>query len=399
MTTFAEALRIIRERSVESDRTAEVEITAATGYVLAEDVVSDIDMPRFDRAMMDGFALRRTDARDRASFRIAETIAAGDAPGSILGEGECVRIMTGAPVPSAADTVVPVEETEDDGDRVRFNQAPSMGAHISPQGEDIRAGEISLRRGSLLGVQEIGILAAVGRRSARVFAPPSVAYTTTGDELVEPGGKLGPGQIRNSNAYTLHSQINEARALPHHIGVARDDEGDLREKINEGLGHDMLLLSGGVSMGRFDLVPSILAECGVQIHLRRILVKPGYPTLFGVRRNTLVYGLAGNPIAALFGFEMYVRPAIRAFMHHPRPEAARYRGELTEPIAKKTGRAGMVPCVSEWVDGRFIVTPVRTHGSADIFGIAGADSIALLPAEKEDPEKGEIVDFCRMGER
>jgi molybdopterin molybdotransferase len=399
MTAFTEALRIARESAVRGEKTAEVDITAATGYVLAETVFSDIDMPPFDRAMMDGFAVRRPDVACEGSLRIAGSIAAGDPPGPPFREGECVRIMTGAPLPRGADTVIPLESVEEADGRVRFPLLPLAGAHVSPKGEDVRAGDLVLRAGSLLGPQEIGILAAVGRPSVRIYAPPSVAYVATGDELVEPGEKPGPGQIRNSNAYTLHVQIIEARGIAYNLGVVRDRESDLKKKIEEGLRHDMLLLSGGVSKGRHDLVPALLAACGVQIRFRGVDVKPGYPTLFGARGRTLVCGLAGNPIAALFGFELYVRPAIRAFFRHPRPEAVRHRGELTEGIGKKTGRAALVPCLTEWAGGRILVTPVRTHGSADIFAVAGADSIAILPSETDKIARGEEVEFFRMGER
>ncbi|MFH1278906.1 MAG: gephyrin-like molybdotransferase Glp [Candidatus Eisenbacteria bacterium] len=397
MTTFDEAIRIIGEKSVEGDRTAEIEITAATGYVLAEEVVSDIDMPRFDRAMMDGFAIRRSDSPVRSFHRIVGTISAGDSLSVPLAEGECARIMTGAPLPEAADTVVPQEESEEEGEWVRFMRLPPRGAHISPMGEDVRAGDVVLRRGTLLGPPGIGILAAAGRQTARVFAPPAVAFAATGEELVEPGEVLGPGRIWNSNAYMLQSQIAEARALPHYLGIARDREDDLRAKVTEGLGYDMLVISGGVSMGRCDLVPPLLAECGVRVFFRHVRVKPGYPTLFGARGKTLVFGLAGNPIATLFGFELYVRPVIRAFLRHPKPLAAFLRGELTESVTKREGRTSLAPCICEREDGRFLLTPIRTHGSADLFAVAGADSIAVLPEEKGTMGKGAVVRFCRIG--
>jgi molybdopterin molybdotransferase len=398
MTTLDEALRIIRDHAIVGSETVSTEVRRAAGLVLAEDVASDMDMPAFDRAMMDGFAYRHRDVATHETMHIVATVAAGEEFTGDLAPGECVRIMTGAPVPSDADTVIPVEETREEGDRVRFEAPPPEGHHISPRGEDLVTGAVVLREGQLLGSAEVGVLAAVGRRSVRVYGPPRVAYLSTGDELLEPGEPLRPGMIRSSNSSAVHAQILALRALPHDLGIARDVEDDLREKIGRGLEHDMLLLSGGVSRGRYDLVPDVLEKLGVQLLFHRLLVKPGHPTLFGVRDRALVYGLPGNPIAALFAFELYAAPAIRAFMRHPRPSTTRYLGELTESITKRPGKETLVPCFTEWRDAGFLVRPIRTHGSADIFGMTGANAIAILPADVGHFEAGRPVPFCRLGE-
>lgn len=399
MISFLEALRIVGDKCPEGRRAAEIEIAGACGFVLAEDVVSDIDMPRFDRAMMDGYAFRRADVPGRGPLRIADTIAAGDARLVRLAAGECARTMTGAPVPEPADTVVPREEAEEVGDRLRIERPPARGAHVSPSGEDLRAGDVALRMGTRLDAAAVGVLAAVGRRTARVFPPPAVACAATGDELVEPGEELGPGKIRNGNASMLCAQIAGSRGVPRYLGIIRDREDDLRAKIADGLGADMLVLSGGISMGSRDLVPSILEECGVRLYFRRVRMKPGSPTLFGARDGTLVFGLAGNPVASLFGFELFVRPAIRAFLHHARPETVFLRGELDGSIANKEGRTGLVPCIARWEGGGFRLAPLAMHGSADLFAVAGANAIAVLPEESRGERRGAAVDFCLMGER
>jgi molybdopterin molybdotransferase len=261
--TLEDALKILSERSVVGTETLQLEVESAAGHVLAEDIVSDIDMPAFDRVMMDGFAYRHRDATDSDTLRIVATVAAGDDTCVQLGHGQCVRIMTGAPLPADADTVIPLEEVREEGDRVSLASHPPEGSHISPRGEDLEAGVVVLREGQLLGSPEIGILAAVGRRSIRVHGPPKIAYMATGNELLEPGEPLLPGRIRNSNSSALHSQILATRALPYALGIARDLEEDLREKIAQGLEHDMLLVSGAVSKGRYDLVPGVLHEFGV----------------------------------------------------------------------------------------------------------------------------------------
>ncbi len=406
--SYEEALDILRQHAVAGAETLAVPLTEACGHVLAENVLAEIDMPRFDKAAMDGYAYRHGDAAGRASLRIVITIAAGDPPGASIGAGECARIMTGAPVPAGADTIVPVEEASyvdpagqsvaDETAWVRFHAEPERGAHIAVRGEDLRAGSVVLREGHLIQHQSVAILAAVGRSHVRAHAGPSIAFAATGEELVEPGLPLGPGQIYNSNAWTLWSQILAAKGRPHYLGIIRDQEEDLRNKIATGLQHDMLIFSGGVSAGRFDYVPGILAESGVELHFNKMIVKPGRPLVFGTRGRTLVFGLPGNPISTLYAFDSYVAPTIRTFRHHPRPQAIRYHGELTETVHNRSGRLLLQPCRCEWNGERYLLNPVHTHGSADIFAIAEANALALVPAGVEVMEKGKPVGFRMLYE-
>jgi molybdopterin molybdotransferase len=396
---YEEARRLILERVVSGHISEGVPIVQSLGYVLAEDVRSPINMPAFNRAAMDGFAFRHAETDETDTFAIKATLAAGEASEVEIGHGECVQIMTGAPVPEGADTVIPVEKTEivKEG-KARFLAVPSRGMNIAFKGEDVRVGKKVLETGQLIRSQEIAVLAALGRQSVRIYAGPRVAFAATGEELVEPGGKLQPGRIYNSNAYSLWSQILRAGAKPIYLGVIRDTRKDLRQKLRKGLQSDILILSGGVSMGRFDLVPEILAEFHVEILFSRLLVKPGQPTVFGVRGETLVFGLPGNPIATLYAFDQYVAPAVRKFRRHPHPLPTRYQGELTESVRTKAGFVYLVPCVSEWRAGKYRLTPFKPHGSADIFAIAGADALALIPSEVEQAEKGERVSFHKLYE-
>ncbi len=399
MTTLEEALRMIRERSVTTSRTEEIDIVRSAGFVLAETIVSNINMPPFNRATMDGYAFRHADACPGVAFRIVGTIGAGLDQETRLGATECVRIMTGSPVPADADTVIPVEQTEEGGDQVRFISVPDKAANIAPRGSELKVNDFVLRAGHRIGTQEIGILAAVGRKTARIYAPPAVAFMATGDELADPGASRGSAQIWNANGYVLHTQIRGVQAIPHDLGIALDRKDDLREKIRAGLERDFLLISGGVSRGRFDFVPEVLAEFNVEKVFWKLQVKPGHPTFFGVRGSTLVFGLPGNPISTLLAFELYAAPAIRRFMHDPHPDAARYSGVLTAEVSNRSGRLHLVPCVSEWRDGGFLLAPLRTGGSADIFAIAGADAVAITPPEMTHARKGDTVTFFKLGQR
>jgi len=417
---FEEAQRLILDRATEGTQIQKIPLAQADGHILAEDVTAPLDMPAFDKSAMDGFAFRYRDHDETKAFRVVTTIAAGDFPTQPIDAGECARIMTGAPIPEGADTVIPVEDTspsatgaedaaskqagaeEQAPDWVRFQTIPSRGAHIAKQGEDLKTGSVILQSGRLLRHQEICILAACGRAEVPVHMGPSIAFAATGAELVEPGsaadsgGELKPGQIYNSNAYNLWSQILGAKGRPHYLGILPDRPEVLRERMQEGLTADFLILSGGVSMGRFDYIPRILEELGVELYMEKLLVQPGRPTVFGKRGRAMVFGLPGNPISTLYAFDQYVAPAVRKFRHHPRPQATRFTGELAETVTKKSGRLNLVACATEWSDGRFLLTPLKTHGSADIFAISGADAIALIPAGVEKVDRGQMVPFRKL---
>ena len=403
-----EALEILMQHAVAGTETVAVPLSEAGGHVLAESVQSDIDMPRFDRAAMDGYACRHDDSGERTALRVVATIAAGDLAGAPLAPGECARFMTGAPVPPGADAIVPVEDSSSvdaagqsvpgESEWVRFHARPHPGDHIAPRAQDLHAGATVLAAGHLIRAQSVSILASVGRATVQVYAGPSIAYAATGEELIEPGHPLTTGQIYNSNAATLRSLILRTRGRPHYLGILRDQIVDLRRALDEGLNHDMLVLSGGVSAGQYDFVPGVLAELGVDVHFHTLRIKPGRPVLFGTRGRTLVFGLPGNPVSTLYTFDLYVTPLIRAFRHHPHPQGTRYRGELMEAVRKPAGRLLLQPCRCEWDGERYLLSPIRTHGSADIFAIAGADALALIPAGVEEIEKGKPVAFRKLYE-
>jgi molybdopterin molybdotransferase len=427
--SFEAAIEMILAHSRHGRRTAELPIQAAAEFALAEEIRSTVDMPPFDRAAMDGFAFRHADPTPTDGFRVVASIAAGK-PSSLtrpLARGECAKIMTGAPVPDGADTVIPVEDTsgfQSIGELVHFRAIPSRGMHIAPRGQDLASGATVLEEGRLLHAQEIALLATMGRGIARAYAGPTIAFAATGDELREPGEATEFGGIHNSNAYSLWSQILASHSTPQYLGIVRDELPALRSAIARGLEADILVLSGGISMGEHDHVPAVLEELGVRILFRKVRVRPGQPTLFGLRESgergangssgqhasdgggrgaghggehrTLVFGLPGNPISTLFAFDQYVLPAVRSFRGHPSPLTPLYHGRLTEDVKKRIDYLTLTACRSEWDGEGFRLQPLVAHGSADLFAIRGADVLALLPEALDRVPAGTTVPFRRL---
>ncbi|MCI0681296.1 MAG: molybdopterin molybdotransferase MoeA [Gemmataceae bacterium] len=370
----------------------------ALGLVLAEDVASDLDMPPFDKAMMDGYAVRSADVPDAgAELAVIEEVTAGRVPRLTVGPGQATRIMTGAPIPSGADAVVMIERTQAvDGRRVRLEGGVKPGQNVLVRGKEMTRGAVVLRAGARLRPQELGLLALVGRTRARVQPAPSVAILPTGDEIVEPGEKPGPGQIRNSNGPMLAAQTTRAGGVPKLLGIARDTEESLRGLIGEGLGEDVLVLSGGVSAGKLDLVPSVLADLGVRVDFHKVAMKPGKPMLFGVKDHggrrpaTLVFGLPGNPVSGLVCFELFVRPAIRGLMALP-PGPVVVQATLTEDHAYRTDRPTYHPARLESTDAGWRVQAVPWFGSADLRGVTPANAFVLLPAGDHQHRAGDVL--------
>ncbi len=368
------------------------------GLVLAEDIVSDLDLPPFDKAMMDGFALRFSDLRDgRAELAIIEEIVAGKTPTKVLAAGQASRIMTGAPIPQGADAVVMIERCEVT-DKVRVND-PKLkpGANILSRGREMRAGETVLHAGIRLRPQEIGLLAAVGRTSAIVQRAPIVAVVCTGDELVPPEVKPGAGQIRNSNGPMLLAQIQRAGGTPRFVGIARDEPGHLREQITAGLECDVLLLSGGVSAGTLDLVPGVLAELGVQPLFHKVAIKPGKPLLFGVKGPRLVFGLPGNPGASLVCFELFVRPALRGLMGLEAGPGM-VKATLTKDFPYRTDRPTYHPARLRLTDTGWTIEPVGWFGSPDLRGTSPANAFVVLPEGDHQHRAGDVLPVLRVEE-
>ncbi len=369
------------------------------GLVLAEDVASDLDSPPFDKSMMDGYAVRAIDLHDgQAVLPVAGEVMAGQVPPA-LPSGQVIRIMTGAPIPAGADAVIRVEQTRllADG-RVSFETTrPKAGQSILRRGVEMKKGDVVLSSGAVLGPQELGLLAGVGRTEAKIYPAPRVSILSTGDELVEANETPRGGQIRNSNGPMLTAQAARAGAAPRYLGNARDDEASLKAMIRAGLESPVFVLSGGVSMGKRDLVPGVLKDFGMEAHFHHVHMKPGKPLLFGTLNQTLVFGLPGNPVSSYCCFELFVRPAIRALAGHAEPGPNWRQAVLTEDFAYSTDRPTYHPALVENAYGSNCVKPVAWLGSPDLRAMTKANALMLVPAGSNSYAAGSPMPVLALG--
>lgn len=369
------------------------------GRILAEDVASGENMPDVPKSAVDGYALRSADGLTPRQV-IAE-ITAGAAPGVQIADGGAVRIMTGAPTPAGADAVVMVEQTEERDGRLYLHRAPNPGENIHTIGQDIAAGQAVLARGTMLGFAEIGLLATVGRTRVRVYRRPVVAVLATGDEVYEPDGPVFPGGVRDSNRYALLAAAREAGCEVVSLGIARDDAGVQRAAILEAVTRaDVLLTSGGVSMGTRDLIKPLLAELGT-VHFGRIAFKPGKPTTFAtIARDTtplLVFGLPGFPVSSLVSFEVFVRPALRRLQGDARPDRPRARVALREPIQPSPDRPEYQRVIIGWDQGRLTARSTGRQGSSRLLSLLGANGLLLVPPGTRRYEAGAELEALLTG--
>jgi molybdopterin molybdotransferase len=350
-------------------------------HVLAEDIVSDIDSPPFDKAMVDGFAVRSADAASGStSFKITQEILAGQFSTTVVQSGEAASIMTGAPLPPGADAVVMHEVTERRGDIVTIPGPIKPRQNIMAAGSEMKRDETVLFRGQRLGPVELGILASVGRATVRCCQPPSVAILSTGDELVEPGLPLAPGQIRNSNASLLHGLVQQAHAKPKYLGIACDTIDSLKPLIEAGLQCDVLLITGGVSAGKVDLVPDVLQQLGVTPIFHKVALKPGKPLFFGTLGTRLIFGLPGNPVSGLVNFHLFVMPALRKLMGRDEPYLpAVMQATLTGAFQHKSDRPTYFPVKLSLLEGHWQATPLKWKGSGDLRTLSQATTFAIFP--------------------
>jgi molybdopterin molybdotransferase len=378
-----------------------VRLPQALGQALADHVVAGHDIPPFNNSAMDGFAVRAEDIRGAgedkpAVLRLSEVIPAGHAPRLEVGAGQAAKIMTGAPLPAGADTVVEVEVTGEHSGRVLVYKELRAGSNLRFAGEDVKAGDVVLHAGDVLGSPEIGFLASLGFAQVGVHRRPRVAIISTGSELVEPGEPLSPGKIRNSNGYSLEAQCREAGALPERLGVAPDEYEATRRLMQGGLSHDVLITSGGVSVGEFDFVKDVQEELGVQRRLWQVAMKPGKPLAFGVRDRTLVFGVPGNPVAAMVSFELFVRPALLKLMGHRQVLRPRYRAVIQEQLKNRHGRTQVVRVRAWWQDGRWLATSTGPQGSGILRSMVLANGLVFVPAEAEVVPAGSEVDLLLL---
>jgi len=358
----------------------EVPLLQALGRAAAGRIVSPEQVPTFANAAMDGFAVAGAELEaGRREFRVAVDIPAGRFVGEAVGPGDAARIMTGAPLPPGVDTVVQVEHTTVSGDAVTVETAPETGANVRPAGEDVAEGDVLFEQGAALGAAEVGLLAAVGIERVRVVRRPRVAILATGSELIPAGRPLQPGQIRNSNSFTAYGQAVAAGADPILLGIARDDPDETRRLLAAALENDVVVTSGGVSVGDYDFVKQVQEELGVQRRFWGIATKPGKPLAFGTHGDTLVFGVPGNPVAAMVSFEMYVRPAILALQGRRDVYRPWFRAAAAEAVGPTKERTEVRRCRLSHVDGRVRFTTTGPQGSGILSSMAGAEGLFFVP--------------------
>ena len=377
-----------------------VPLEDALQRVLAEAVQADRDYPPFARSMRDGYAILAKDAlRVPKDLACIGEIRAGDTTQLELRAGEAVQIMTGAPVPSTADTVVMVESTERiSQETVRILKKPRFGDNIALKGSERTAGEQVLSSLELIGPFAMAILASIGKSRVRVIRKPTVAILSTGDELVEVDSIPGPTKIRNSNSSSLSAQVLRHGSIPVLLQTARDDVSSLRKQIRQGLESDVLLISGGVSAGKYDLVEPVLTELGIDIHFESVSMRPGKPTVFATRDVKWVFGLPGNPVSTFVAFEMFVRPVLRTLQGLEYDTLPLIPAVLEDEIVEKSGRTSFLPAKLFRRGAGFGVQPVKWTGSADIFSAAEANGLMMIPLETTRVSRGEIVEVLLFEE-
>lgn len=362
-----------------------VPVLESLDRVLAEDVYADVDIPPHDNTAMDGYAVLAADtqgasAESPVELRIIGDLAAGYVSSQEVVAGECIRIMTGAPIPRGADAVVPFEDTERKGDAVRILKGVRTGDNVRQAGEDVKKGTLVLSRGCRIRPQEVGMLATVGHAVVQVTRRPRVAILATGDEVVEIDAPLGPGKIRNSNTYSNAAQVLAAGGVPVLLGIAHDQVEELTARIQAGLAQkvDLFLTSGGVSVGDFDVVKQVLAAEG-EMTFWRVRMKPGKPLAFGRIGGVPLLGLPGNPVSAMVSFELFARAAILKMLGQCRPQRPSVEATLVDGMKRKDGRRHFVRVKVSEKDGGYEAAMTGEQGSGILSSMVEANGLAIIP--------------------
>jgi molybdopterin molybdotransferase len=384
MLSVEEALARILA-AIEALEVIELPLTDTAGLVLARDVIVQEDMPPFANSAMDGFTLLSRDSKphdgEPPRLRVIGGVAAGYVAEKTIEAGTAMRIMTGAPVPPGADTVIQVELTRSAGpesDWVEILEEVAPGNNIRPAGEDMQRGQTVLRAGTTIGPWEIGVLATLGWAKVPVTRRPQVAILSTGDEVIDIDEPLRPGKIRNSNGYLLEAAVRQAGAVPHRLGIARDTTESLREKFSEAIQYDLILTSGGVSVGDFDLVKDIMAQQG-QINFWRINMRPGKPVAFGQIGGVPLLGLPGNPVSAAVTFELFGRPVIRKMAGHSHLLRPEIDVVVKDGISERVSRRHFVRAQVERQNGRFVARTTGNQGSNITTSLLNANALIIVP--------------------
>ncbi|MDN5940984.1 MAG: molybdopterin molybdotransferase MoeA [Nitrospira sp.] len=396
LTQLQEAQRIVLE-STPILGLEKVSILDALGRVLGEDIVAERDNPPWNNSAMDGFAVRWEDIKhDHAiqktvTLTVIEEVAAGQMPSKSLDAGQAIRIMTGAPLPKGADTVLKVEDTEHTADSVRVFKPEQQGANIRPQGEDVKKGECIIGKGTRIRPGEAGMLAILSKSFIFSYQRPRVAILSTGDELADLDERFSEEKIINSNSYGIAAAVQEAGGVPLLLGIAKDTPAALKEKISHGLTADILVLSGGVSMGDYDFTKAVFHELGADMNFWKLAIRPGQPLAFGKIQGKLAFGLPGNPVSSMVTFEQLVRPAMLKMSGHRSYGRPIVRAIFQEKFSKRTDRRHFLRGVLTQEEGVFKVRTTGAQGSGMLTSMVKANCLIDIPVEVERVNPGDPV--------
>lgn len=376
MVSIEEAQYIIL-RKITTTESQSVSLLHSLGQVIAADVIAPWDIPLSDNSAMDGYTFS-SQAPQKEHWVVADFIPAGSQRTVEVAPGEAVKIMTGAPIPPGCDTVVPVEEVEQTANGIRLTGMVKPGAHIRRRGEDIKAGEMVISAGSVIRPQEIGMMVTLGMSTVPIYRPVRVAILATGDELLEAGSVPDAGKIVNSNSYSLAAQVQEAGGEPLILGIASDTDEATIEKIREGLAADILITTGGVSVGDRDCVKESIIALGGELLFWKVNMKPGKPVAFAILEDKPVFALPGNPVAAMVGFEMFVRPVMLRMMGHSRIHRPRVRATVHEEIRNRGERPHLVRGLVSLKHGVYHVTTAASQSSANLASMTRSNGLLCL---------------------
>lgn len=373
-----------------------IELLSALGRVLEENIAAPFDIPRWDNSAMDGFAVRFQDIEaavpDRpVQLTVIEDLPAGYLPQKAIGPNQASRIMTGAPLPTGADTVVRKEDTLSSATTVQILIPPSRGENIRRRGENVRQGVLTLPRGTVLRPGHVGLLASFCRSHLAVHQVPRVAILATGDEVTAIDGERDPSKLVDSNTYSIAAQVKECGALPVVLGIACDDKIELQTKIREGLSADVIITTGGISVGDYDYVREILEGLGVEMRFSKVAMRPGRPVTFGILKDKLVFGLPGNPVSCMVCFELFVRPALLKMMGHTQVFRPRVEAVLAHDLTTKKGLRFFLRVQLTHRDGHVYASATGDQGSGILRSMALANGLLVMPEDRENAQAGDKV--------
>ena len=399
MLSYQQARELLIARLSADHREPQTEVILlanSLARVLAQDILADRDYPPFDRSIRDGYAVRSADTRPGATLGCIGELKAGDTPSGSVQSGTCIQIMTGAALPPGADAVIMIEHTQSSADTVTVDRAVSPGQHVVARGSEQSAGKLILSKGTRLGFAQIGAAAQVGAAQVTVYRKPCIAIVSTGDEVVDLTSAPGPFQIRNSNSMSLAAQVATLHAQPVLLGNAKDTLADLHAKISTGLESDALILSGGVSAGKYDLVEPVLKEFGAEFIFDAVAIRPGKPVVFGLCQGKPVFGLPGNPVSTMVTFDLFVRPAIDILSGVAATGLPFVEAVVTERLSEKPGLTHFLPAITEYHQPPR-VTPLVWQGSGDVVAMSRANCLLVVPPDRENIEPGEHVQVLPRG--